>query len=156
MSHLSLVLLRTWRRSHASPQAAQADAAAGGAVGAGGGPRWIILPLHGSLEAEEQDRAFARPPAGVRKCVLATNVAESAVTIAGVRFVADSGRAKEMTWDARGGGVRRLREGWISAASAEQRAGKPSWQISVKIAHIFQACCIGTDSLWRLGNVVFL
>ncbi len=60
---------------------------------------WIILLLHSTLSADEQDKAFAQVPIGTRKCILATNIAESAITIEGVRFVADSGRSKEMGFD---------------------------------------------------------
>ena len=56
--------------------------------------RWVVLPLHSALSAEEQDRVFDAAPAGVRKAVLSTNIAETSVTIDGVRFVVDSGRAK--------------------------------------------------------------
>jgi ATP-dependent RNA helicase DHX34 len=60
---------------------------------------WIVLLLHSTLSADEQDKAFAQVPIGTRKCILATNIAESAITIEGVRFVADSGRCKEMGFD---------------------------------------------------------
>ena len=85
--------------------------------------RWIILPLHSALSADEQDRVFDVAPEGVRKCVLSTNVAETSVTIDGVRFVCDSGRHKEMQHDARTG-AGSLQEGWISKASADQRKGR--------------------------------
>ena len=66
---------------------------------------------------------FAAAPEGARKCILSTNIAETSVTIDGVRFVADSGRAKEMLHDAASGGGA-LQEGWISRASADQRKGR--------------------------------
>ncbi len=64
---------------------------------------------HACLVAQVFDIA----PAGARKAILATNIAETSVTIDGVRFVADSGRAKQMTHDAASGGGS-LQEGWIS------------------------------------------
>ena len=85
--------------------------------------RWIVLLLHSALDAEEQDRVFDPAPKGVRKCVLATNIAESSVTIDGIRFVADSGRAKELTWDPISN-TRALQEFWVSRASAQQRKGR--------------------------------
>ena len=60
-------------------------------------------------------QVFDMAPEGARKCILSTNIAETSVTIDGVRFVADSGRAKEMTHDAASGGGS-LQEGWISKA----------------------------------------
>ncbi|MCC6783185.1 MAG: ATP-dependent helicase HrpB [Planctomycetes bacterium] len=80
-----------------------------------------VLPLHGNLAPEEQDRAIARGPR--RKVVLATNVAESSVTIDGVSAVVDSGLARVLRSDpARGVDVLRVER--ISLASAAQRAGR--------------------------------
>ncbi|XP_074021274.1 probable ATP-dependent RNA helicase DHX34 [Numenius arquata] len=85
--------------------------------------RWIVLPLHSTLSVAEQDKVFDVPPPGVRKCILSTNIAETSVTIDGVRFVLDSGKVKEMSYDPQGK-LRRLQEFWISRASAEQRKGR--------------------------------
>ncbi|BDA42246.1 probable ATP-dependent RNA helicase DHX34 [Coccomyxa sp. Obi] len=94
--------------------------------------RWLVLPLHSALSVDEQDKVFDIAPEGMRKVILSTNIAETSVTIDGVRFVADSGRAKEMTHDLTSGGGS-LQEGWISkacilpgaeVASAEQRKGR--------------------------------
>jgi len=81
----------------------------------------IVLPLHGRLSAEEQDRALR--PADRRKVVLATNVAETSLTIDGVQTVIDSGLARYASHDPRKG-LDRLVLGRISRASAEQRAGR--------------------------------
>ncbi|VDL59482.1 unnamed protein product [Hymenolepis diminuta] len=85
--------------------------------------RWVVLPLHSALPAFSQEKIFHTPPDGVRKCVLATNIAETSVTIDGIRFVADSGKVKELTWDALSR-MRRLKETTISKASADQRKGR--------------------------------
>lgn len=62
-------------------------------------------------------------PENVRKCVIATNIAETSVTIDGVRFITDSGKVKEMSYDAKYK-MQRLQEFNISRASAEQRKGR--------------------------------
>ncbi|XP_057341337.1 probable ATP-dependent RNA helicase DHX34 [Microplitis mediator] len=84
---------------------------------------WIILPLHSSLSLAEQDKVFDYPPEGVRKCIVSTNIAETSITIDGIRFVADSGKVKEMSYDPNCK-MQRLKEFWISKASAEQRKGR--------------------------------
>ncbi len=82
---------------------------------------WLVLPLHGSLPADDQDRALR--PADRPKIVLATNVAETSLTIEGVRTVIDSGLARQASHDP-SRGVDRLQLVRISKASAAQRAGR--------------------------------
>ncbi|XP_071946737.1 probable ATP-dependent RNA helicase DHX34 [Antedon mediterranea] len=85
--------------------------------------RWIVLPLHSTLSIAEQDKVFDVAPEGVRKCIVSTNIAETSVTIDGVRFIVDSGKVKEMSYDSKAK-MRKLKEFWISRASAEQRKGR--------------------------------
>jgi ATP-dependent helicase HrpB len=80
-----------------------------------------VLPLHGDLPPEQQDRALQKLPR--RKVVLATNVAETSVTVEGVTAVVDSGLARQMEFEP-GVGMDRLKLGPISRASADQRAGR--------------------------------
>jgi ATP-dependent helicase HrpB len=80
-----------------------------------------LLPLHGDLQPEEQDRAFA--PYRHRKIVVATNVAETSITIEGIRHVVDSGQARVARYDAERG-ISTLAIEPISRASAEQRKGR--------------------------------
>lgn len=68
-------------------------------------------------------QVFDVAPAGVRKCVIATNIAETSITIDGIRFVVDSGKVKEMNYDT-SCKMQKLQEFWISRASAEQRKGR--------------------------------
>lgn len=88
-------------------------------------PAVAILPLHGSLPSQVQDQALREgPPAGARrKVVLSTDLAETSLTIPGVRIVVDSGLCRRPTLDP-ASGLERLRTGLISKASAEQRAGR--------------------------------
>ncbi|NWW46393.1 DHX34 helicase, partial [Pedionomus torquatus] len=85
--------------------------------------RWIVLPLHSTLSLAEQDKVFDIPPPSVRKCILSTNIAETSVTIDGVRFILDSGKVKEMSYNPQGK-LQQLQEFWISRASAEQHKGR--------------------------------
>lgn len=83
--------------------------------------RVACIPLHGELEPQEQDRAFA--PNSLRKVIVATNVAETSITIDGIRHVVDSGVARVARYDAeRGIGTLLLEP--ISRASADQRKGR--------------------------------
>ncbi len=96
---------RAWRRLERMAEAAGA----------------VVFPLHGSLSAEEQDRALG--PGERRKIILSTNVAETSLTIEGVRTVIDSGQQRLVRFDAVRG-VDRWGLERISRASAEQRAGR--------------------------------
>jgi ATP-dependent helicase HrpB len=83
--------------------------------------RLALIPLHGELQPEEQDRAFAPNP--LRKVVVSTNVAETSVTIDGIIHVVDSGLARVARYEAERG-ISTLFIEPISRASAEQRAGR--------------------------------
>jgi len=83
----------------------------------------MVAPLYGNLGTEEQDRAIAPAPAGYRKIVLATAIAESSLTIEDIRVVIDSGQQRRAVFDANSG-MTRLVTGWVSKASAEQRKGR--------------------------------
>ena len=82
-----------------------------------------LCPLYGDLPAAEQDAAIAPVQAPVRKIVLATSIAETSLTIEGVRVVIDSGLARTVRFDA-GTGMSRLVTERVSLASAEQRRGR--------------------------------
>jgi ATP-dependent helicase HrpB len=82
-----------------------------------------ILPLHGELSLADQHAALARGDAGTRRVILATNVAESSITVPGVRAVIDTGLAREPRFDPNSG-FTRLATINISQASADQRAGR--------------------------------
>jgi len=83
----------------------------------------ILAPLFGDLSRDEQDRAMAPAPPGQRKVVLATNIAETSLTIEGVRVVVDAGVARRARFDPVSG-MSRLETLRISRASADQRCGR--------------------------------
>ena len=84
-----------------------------------------VLPLYGDLPAEQQDAVLR--PAGQRKVVLATNVAETSITIDGVTAVVDSGQVRRLRFDP-ATGLDRLELGRVSRAAADQRAGRAGRQ----------------------------
>ena len=82
-----------------------------------------VLPLYSLLPTEKQMKVFAEPPAGHRLVVVATNVAETSITIPNIKYVVDAGRAKERQFDVNSG-IQSFEVGWISQAAASQRAGR--------------------------------
>ncbi|MEI6341586.1 MAG: ATP-dependent helicase HrpB [Verrucomicrobiota bacterium] len=104
------------------------------------GERVELMALHGDLPPDEQDRAFQ--PSPIRKVVVSTNVAETSVTIDGVRHVVDSGLARVARYDAERG-IQTLLVEDISRASAEQRAGRAGrtsagtcWRLWTESGHL--------------------
>jgi len=87
------------------------------------GPNVDVYPLAGALSLADQDRALAPSPAGRRRVVLSTDIAETSLTVDGVRVVVDSGLARAPRFDTRTG-MSRLTTITTSRASAEQRAGR--------------------------------
>lgn len=83
----------------------------------------LLCPLHGELDLKDQRAAIEPAPAGKRKVVLATNIAETSLTIDGVRVVVDAGFARVPRFDP-ASGMTRLDTQRISRASATQRAGR--------------------------------
>ena len=86
-------------------------------------PNLHALPLHASLQSSEQRRVFPHAPAGKRKVIVATNVAETSITIDDIVAVIDSGRVKETSYDPQNN-MRKLEEVWASRAACKQRRGR--------------------------------
>lgn len=87
------------------------------------GPQTLIAPLYGNLTQREQDAAIRPAEPGTRKIVLATSIAETSITIDGVRIVIDSGLQRLPVFEA-STGITRLETVRVSRASADQRAGR--------------------------------
>uniref|UniRef100_A0A8C0JAX1 DEAH-box helicase 37 n=1 Tax=Chelonoidis abingdonii TaxID=106734 RepID=A0A8C0JAX1_CHEAB len=82
-----------------------------------------VLPLYSLLAPEKQAKVFRPPPLGTRLCVVATNVAETSLTIPSIKYVVDCGKVKKRFYD-KVTGVSSFRVTWTSQASANQRAGR--------------------------------
>jgi ATP-dependent helicase HrpB len=98
----------------------------------------LLRALHGALPAEEQDRALRREPGARRRVVLATNLAETSLTVPGVTAVVDSGLVKRLRYDP-GLGLDRLELGRVSRASADQRAGRAGREAPGRVLRLFSA-----------------
>ncbi|XP_046674057.1 ATP-dependent DNA/RNA helicase DHX36-like isoform X2 [Homalodisca vitripennis] len=84
---------------------------------------YLVIPLHSMLSTVSQKSVFNRPPRGVRKIVIATNIAETSITIDDVVYVVDCGRIKMKNFDLNFN-VTTLKEEWVSLANARQRRGR--------------------------------
>ncbi|MCU7940993.1 MAG: ATP-dependent helicase HrpB [gamma proteobacterium symbiont of Bathyaustriella thionipta] len=87
------------------------------------GQNIIVSPLYGDLCKHQQDQAIGTPPAGQRKVVLATNIAETSLTIEGINIVIDSGLQRESYFNP-GSGMNALHTIMIAQDSAQQRSGR--------------------------------
>ncbi|RID44875.1 hypothetical protein BRARA_I01640 [Brassica rapa] len=101
-----------------------------------------LLPLHSSIASTEQKRVFLRPPEDVRKVIIATNIAETSITIDDVVYVIDSGKHKENRYNPQKK-LSSMVEDWISQANARQRTGragrvKPGICYSLYTRHRFE------------------
>src|SRR5258705_7245754 len=86
-------------------------------------PRILLAPLYGAVDIEAQDRALEPAPEGLRKVVLASSIAETSITIEGVRVVIDSGLARVPRYEP-DVGITRLETVRVSRAAADQRKGR--------------------------------
>uniref|UniRef100_A0AAR2JMS0 Putative ATP-dependent RNA helicase DHX57 n=1 Tax=Pygocentrus nattereri TaxID=42514 RepID=A0AAR2JMS0_PYGNA len=102
--------------------------------------RCVVYPLHSSLSSEEQQAVFLRPPEGITKIIISTNIAETSVTIDDVVYVIDSGRMKEKRYDA-SRSMESLEDVWVSRANALQRKGRAGRVASGVCFHLFTSHC---------------
>lgn len=101
-------------------------------------PELIICPIYANLPSEQQAKIFEKRPKGARKVVLATNIAETSLTIDGICYVIDSGFNKQNNYDARSG-MESLMVTPVSQAAANQRAGRAGRTQPGKCFRLFTA-----------------
>uniref|UniRef100_A0A8C1Y6W0 Activating signal cointegrator 1 complex subunit 3 n=1 Tax=Cyprinus carpio TaxID=7962 RepID=A0A8C1Y6W0_CYPCA len=111
-----------------------------------------VLPLYSLLAPELQAKVFHPPPAGARLCVIATNVAETSLTIPGVKYVVDCGRVKKRFYD-RVTGVSSFKVTWISQASANQRAGRAGRTEPGHCYRLYSSAVFGDFSLFSEAEI---
>ncbi|NXM57200.1 DHX36 helicase, partial [Illadopsis cleaveri] len=85
--------------------------------------RFLIIPLHSLMPTVNQTQVFKKTPPGVRKIVIATNIAETSITIDDVVFVIDGGKIKETHFDTQNS-ISTMAAEWVSRANAKQRKGR--------------------------------
>uniref|UniRef100_A0A3P9JZU0 Putative ATP-dependent RNA helicase DHX57 n=1 Tax=Oryzias latipes TaxID=8090 RepID=A0A3P9JZU0_ORYLA len=105
-----------------------------------GASRCVVYPLHSTLSNDEQQAVFSRPPEGVTKIIISTNIAETSVTIDDVVYVIDSGKMKEKRYDA-AKSMESLEDTWVSRANALQRKGRAGRVASGVCFHLFTSHC---------------
>jgi len=105
-------------------------------------PDVYVSALYGNLSKQEQDRAIKAPPKGKRKIVIATNIAQTSLTIEGIKIVINSGLQNSSVFNA-SSGMNRLITEFISKDAATQRAGRAGRQSEGKCYH-----------LWHKGKIL--
>ncbi|XP_043103602.1 probable ATP-dependent RNA helicase DHX37 [Puntigrus tetrazona] len=111
-----------------------------------------VLPLYSLLAPELQAKVFRPPPPGARLCVVATNVAETSLTIPGIKYVVDCGRVKKRFYD-RVTGVSSFKVTWISQASANQRAGRAGRTEPGHCYRLYSSAVFGDFSLFSEAEI---
>ncbi|CAO2193358.1 unnamed protein product [Urochloa humidicola] len=113
----------------------------------------LLLACHGSMASSEQKLIFDKPEPGVRKIVLATNLAETSITINDVVFVVDCGKAKETSYDALNN-TPCLLPTWISKASARQRWGRAGRVQPGECYHLYPRCVYDAFADYQLPELL--
>ncbi|KAK6921676.1 Double-stranded RNA-binding domain [Dillenia turbinata] len=115
--------------------------------------RVLLLACHGAMASADQRLIFNEPDDGVRKIVLATNIAETSITINDVVFVIDCGKAKESSYDALNN-TPCLLPSWISKVSAQQRRGRAGRVQPGECYHFYPRCVYDAFADYQLPEIL--
>ncbi|XP_074534892.1 ATP-dependent DNA/RNA helicase DHX36 [Halichoeres trimaculatus] len=115
--------------------------------------RFVIIPLHSLMPTVNQTQVFKRPPAGVRKIVIATNIAETSITIDDVVFVIDGGQIKETNFDTTNN-INTMTAEWVSLANAKQRKGRAGRVCPGKCYHLYNGLRASLLDAYQLPEIM--
>ncbi|XP_034024153.1 ATP-dependent DNA/RNA helicase DHX36 [Thalassophryne amazonica] len=115
--------------------------------------RFIIIPLHSLMPTVNQTQVFKRPPAGVRKIVIATNIAETSITIDDVVYVIDGGKIKETNFDTVNN-ISTMKAEWVSLANAKQRKGRAGRVCPGKCYHLYNGLRASLLDAYQLPEIM--
>ncbi|XP_028320470.1 ATP-dependent DNA/RNA helicase DHX36 [Gouania willdenowi] len=115
--------------------------------------RFVIIPLHSLMPTVNQIQVFKKPPPGVRKIVIATNIAETSITIDDVVFVIDGGKIKETHFDTNNN-ISTMAAEWVSLANAKQRKGRAGRVRPGKCYHLYNGLRASLLDAYQLPEIM--
>uniref|UniRef100_A0A8D3AK81 ATP-dependent DNA/RNA helicase DHX36 n=1 Tax=Scophthalmus maximus TaxID=52904 RepID=A0A8D3AK81_SCOMX len=115
--------------------------------------RFVIIPLHSLMPTVNQTQVFKRPPPGVRKIVIATNIAETSITIDDVVYVIDGGKIKETNFDTNNN-ISTMTAEWVSLANAKQRKGRAGRLRPGKCYHLYNGLRASLLDAYQLPEIM--
>ncbi|XP_069004357.1 ATP-dependent DNA/RNA helicase DHX36 isoform X2 [Embiotoca jacksoni] len=115
--------------------------------------RFVIIPLHSLMPTVNQTQVFKRPPPGVRKIVIATNIAETSITIDDVVYVIDGGKIKETNFDTNNN-ISTMTAEWVSLANAKQRKGRAGRVRPGKCYHLYNGLRASLLDAYQLPEIM--
>ncbi|KAK7905216.1 hypothetical protein WMY93_017823 [Mugilogobius chulae] len=114
---------------------------------------FIIIPLHSLMPTVNQTQVFKKPPPGVRKIVIATNIAETSITIDDVVYVIDGGKIKETNFDTENN-ISTMAAEWVSLANAKQRKGRAGRVRPGKCYHLYNGLRASLLDAYQLPEIM--
>lgn len=115
--------------------------------------RFVIIPLHSLMPTVNQTQVFKKPPPGVRKIVIATNIAETSITIDDVVYVIDGGKIKETNFDS-DNNISTMAAEWVSLANAKQRKGRAGRVCPGKCYHLYNGLRASLLDAYQLPEIM--
>lgn len=115
--------------------------------------RFVIIPLHSLMPTVNQTQVFKKPPPGVRKIVIATNIAETSITIDDVVYVIDGGKIKETNFDS-DNNISTMAAEWVSLANAKQRKGRAGRVRPGKCYHLYNGLRASLLDAYQLPEIM--